>query len=164
MEENRHDIQFMPAVDDDDTPNPLNNSLYIYADCQAAMKGIFVGLTFIVATIIGIIVFFILSGSDDCEDQKTGLMVNEIYECILLSVMILTTLWVYRQISKLEVNPHPISFLDDLLLFVCIPSFFLYALINIMPVFQDIDLLPTVFTNVLMVNIPIMRMTRSSPA
>ena len=30
-------------------------------------------------------------------------------------------------------NPHPISMLDDLLLFICIPSFFLYTFFKIAP-------------------------------
>ena len=30
-------------------------------------------------------------------------------------------------------NPNPISMLDDLLLFICIPSFFLYTFFNLAP-------------------------------
>ena len=30
-------------------------------------------------------------------------------------------------------NPHPISMLDDLLLFICIPPFFLYTFLKIAP-------------------------------
>ena len=37
------------------------------------------------------------------------------------------------KIAHLEVNPHPISMLDDLLLFICIPSFFLYTFFKIAP-------------------------------
>ena len=33
-------------------------------------------------------------------------------------------------------NPHPISMLDDLLLFICIPSFFLYTIFKMGPQFS----------------------------
>ena len=34
---------------------------------------------------------------------------------------------VYWQVSRLDVNPNPISFLDDLLLIICLPAFFVYS-------------------------------------
>ena len=39
----------------------------------------------------------------------------------------------HPKIARLEVNPHPISMLDDLLLFICIPSFFLHTFFNLAP-------------------------------
>ena len=39
---------------------------------------------------------------------------------------------VYYKIAHLDINPNPISFLDDMLLFVCLPSFFLYGILNLM--------------------------------
>ena len=33
----------------------------------------------------------------------------------------------------LDVNPSPISFLDDTLLFVCLPAHFVFAFVNVMP-------------------------------
>ena len=47
------------------------------------------------------------------------------------------------QIAGLEVNPHPISMLDDLLLFLCIPSFFLYTFLKV-GVFRLEQLVPHV--------------------
>ena len=38
-----------------------------------------------------------------------------------------------RQLGRLMINAHPVSQLDDLLLFVCIPSFFLYGIFSIVP-------------------------------
>ncbi len=46
-------------------------------------------------------------------------------------------LQVYIKIAHLDINPHPINFLDDLLLFICIPSFFMYCLFSAMPVMAD---------------------------
>ena len=39
----------------------------------------------------------------------------------------------YCKIRVLDVNPSPISFLDDTLLFVCLPAHFVFAFVNVMP-------------------------------
>ena len=49
-----------------------------------------------------------------------------------LSIPIINFTLLFK-IAHLEVNPHPISMLDDLLLFICIPSFFLYTFFKIAP-------------------------------
>ena len=36
-------------------------------------------------------------------------------------------------IARLDVNPNPISFLDDLLLVICLPPAFLYGILCILP-------------------------------
>jgi hypothetical protein len=38
-----------------------------------------------------------------------------------------------RQLGRLDVNPYPISQLDDLLLFACLPSFFIYGISSLVP-------------------------------
>lgn len=38
-----------------------------------------------------------------------------------------------RQLDRLDVNPRPISQLDDLLLFACLPSFFVYGISSLVP-------------------------------
>ena len=47
--------------------------------------------------------------------------------------MIVATGLACRQLGRLDVNADPISQLDDLLLFVCIPSFFLYGIFSAVP-------------------------------
>ena len=53
----------------------------------------------------------------------------------------------------LDVNPNPISFLDDTLLFVCLPAHFVFGFVNIMPAIFDPGTAPTlqIVKNVLMV-------------
>lgn len=58
------------------------------------MKGIFFGIVFFALCIVGVIIFFILSGSDDCDSQKMGFMVNDTFESIMISIMIVVTCWV----------------------------------------------------------------------
>ena len=58
-------------------------------------------------------------------------MIATIRSATDLLVMIAATIWVYYCISKLDVNPNPISFLDDMLLLICLPSIFLYCGLNL---------------------------------
>lgn len=62
---------------------------------------------------------------------------------------------IYYKISGLEVNPNPISFLDDLLLLICIPSFFMFFSCSILPAltFEDSYQTGNLIANVLMVSI-----------
>lgn len=47
--------------------------------------------------------------------------------------MTITSIFAYRQITKLDVNKEHVSLLDDLLLFICIPAFFLNGIVAIIP-------------------------------
>ena len=62
-----------------------------------------------------------------------GLQVNAFSELILLLLMTVTVILAYRKLTQLDINQHPISLLDDLLLFICIPAFFLYAIFSVVP-------------------------------
>ena len=70
--------------------------------------------------VIGLILFFVL------EDHQSKYIGGVIEGGMLLS-MIVASFWVYFSLYKLDVNPHPISFLDDLLLLICLPAFFLFC-------------------------------------
>lgn len=50
--------------------------------------------------------------------------------------MTISAVIAYRKIMRLDVNYHPVSLLDDLLLFICIPAFFLNAIFSIVPAVQ----------------------------
>ena len=73
-----------------------------------------------IMTMIGIIVYYVID----------SIVLNDTFESIMLVGMIAATIWSYYSIAKLDINPNPISFLDDLLLLICIPSFFLYTILN----------------------------------
>lgn len=47
--------------------------------------------------------------------------------------MTAATVLAYRQLGQLDINPDPVSQLDDLLLFACLPSFFLYGVFGVVP-------------------------------
>ena len=99
-------------------------------------------MIFGILSFIGIIMFIVF---DSIE-------VNDVFETIMLAGMIGATIWSYYSIAKLDINPNPISFLDDLLLIICIPSYFLYGLLNIISGVDGDDLTSSVSTNMFMVS------------
>ena len=94
-----------------------------------------------IMTMIGIIVYYVID----------SIVLNDTFESIMLVGMIAATIWSYYSIAKLDINPNPISFLDDLLLLICIPSYFLYGLLNIISGVDGDDLESSVSTNMFMV-------------
>ena len=109
-----------------------------------------------VLTFIGLILYFILPGgydySNDPPTYNYGkIVVNDSFECVMLVAMIVASVWAYYSIYKLDINPNPISFLDDLLLIICMPSFFLYGTLNIISGVGGNYLESSVPTNIFMV-------------
>ena len=176
---------------DSGTGKPHHDAMYVYADCHSAVKGIFMGtsdiifqkhknhntyfkplsgLLILVVGMIGVIVYMSLSNSycDNIVENKLSkcegaLWANDSIESIILIIMIASSAWVYYCITQLDVNPSPISLLDDMLLFLCIPFFILYCALNLVSaamfdpevhakgyLVPEID--STIMTNVLMVS------------
>ena len=111
--EHRKSLEFLPSPRrsiDSGTGKPLNDALYIYADCHAAIKGIFFGRQFffenktsgsyflkpglgvLVLAIIGIIAYYAMAGNDDYKDS--GLITNDVIESLILGAMIPATILV----------------------------------------------------------------------
>ena len=112
-------------------PTNLRNDLIIHANCHSANRGLFAGLLVLVATVVSIIIFFLAFSND--EYVNTGILINLASECTLLILMIIAVVFAYRQLSHLSINKNAVSLLDDLLLFMCIPCFFLYGIFSIVP-------------------------------
>ncbi|TRY73189.1 hypothetical protein TCAL_00941, partial [Tigriopus californicus] len=132
--------------------NQLNDSMFVVADCHSTHTGIFVGLCYFIITLIGLILFFILIGSTDCDLVSVGITINDSVESVLLAFLIIATVWAYWRMGHLDVNPNAVSFLDDLLLVICIPSFFLYFMVSLLPIFEGSNTsYGTLLTNVFMI-------------
>uniref|UniRef100_A0A182QKW8 Otopetrin n=1 Tax=Anopheles farauti TaxID=69004 RepID=A0A182QKW8_9DIPT len=129
----------------------VKSRLVVYGDCQHASRGLFAGLILVVATIVVIILFHIASRDDDYRD--TGILLDGIFEVTVLGIMILATVAAYYQTSRLDINPHPISRLDDVLLFIAIPAFFSETLFSMIPAFENGSILNgfIVFTQIVQV-------------
>ena len=102
--------------------------------------------------------------SDDAIEVAkctNALITNDVIESTMLLSMTVASIWVYYYMTKLDVNPSPISKLDDMLLFLCIPFFLLYCIMNLVAAFgqeskKDIpDLSSNTVTNIFMVSVAI---------
>lgn len=74
-----------------------------------------------------------------------GYFLNDCTKLGLHVVMLFAAVLAYNQTVKLDINEHPISLLDDVLLFICLPAFFMEtafsmtATISILNVVKTID-------------------------
>lgn len=116
-----------------DAIDAIEDAMVISADCGSSVRGLFNGLFMLVVTIACVIVHLTWQNSCNQVLVDASLTLSYIIECIILSVMIIATIWTYINIVKLDINPHSISFLDDLLLLICIPSYFLLFAFSLAP-------------------------------
>lgn len=81
-----------------------------------------------------------------CSDfMEIGHVMNEITELCLHAVLLFSAVFAFNQMRHLDINEHPISLLDDVLLFICLPAFFietalsLYATISLVNIVRSIN-------------------------
>lgn len=111
--------------------NPERSNLSIHVDCHSANKGLFAGIAVLLASVVSTIIFFV--AVTDSNFVTIGVDVHIWTEFSILIIMTVTVLFAYWQIMTLDVNEHPISLLDDLLLVVCLPAYFFYAILSLYP-------------------------------
>lgn len=61
---------------------------------------------------------------------------NSIFELLVLVILIIVVIAAYLQTKKLDVNTHPMSKLDDVLLFIAVPAFFLETIFSMVPAIE----------------------------
>lgn len=83
--------------------------------------------------LFGILANFILQSSEEPYRQSLSFYLSDSIHTFMLFIMTLASLKLYTIISELEVNPNPVQFLDDLLLFICIPSHIVLAICTVAP-------------------------------
>ncbi|KAJ1530390.1 hypothetical protein ONE63_005299 [Megalurothrips usitatus] len=112
------------------------SNVVLHADCHSANKGLFAGLIVLVGAAISIILFLLAMA--DSEYMEVGLTVNSVTEVSLLALMTVAVIIAYCRLSKLDVVRDTSGMvLDHLLLFLCIPAFFLYAIFSIVPALEQ---------------------------
>ncbi|XP_034825559.2 proton channel OtopLc-like [Maniola hyperantus] len=126
--------------------NDYTSNVVIHADCHASNKGLFLGLVLSVAVAGLLILGFVFSSVGD-EYLELGYFLNSCTKLGLHILMLFAVVIAYNQTRKLDINEHPVSLLDDILLFICLPAFFmetvfsLIATINILNIIKSIDVL-----------------------
>lgn len=66
-----------------------------------------------------------------------GITMNNTFQVSVLGVMTLAVIAAYYQTSKMDINTHPISKLDDFLLFIAIPAFFSETIFSLVPALDN---------------------------
>ena len=102
----------------------------LFADCSSSNTGLFTGSSILVLVVV--ISIFVLVREGGCNSELT-LQIGNSLQIAILSILLIATVYTYYVIIHFDINPHPISFLDDSLLFFCLPSFFLYGFICLGP-------------------------------
>ncbi|KXJ69217.1 hypothetical protein RP20_CCG028268 [Aedes albopictus] len=69
--------------------------------------------------------------------RDTGILLDSIFELVVLAIMTFSVVLAYYQTAKLDINQHPISRMDDVLLFIAIPAFFSETLFSMIPAFEN---------------------------
>ncbi|XP_074032261.1 proton channel OtopLc isoform X1 [Leptinotarsa decemlineata] len=108
-------------------------NVVVHVDCQSSNKGLFGGFAVLVVTIVCCILFFVAVYLDKGKKTEMGLMINSSASLVILATMIFACIIGYRQITKLDLNSSHHNLLDDVLLFICIPAFFLNGIFSIIP-------------------------------
>ena len=133
-------------------PNRINQD-----STAVTCTSIISGLLMLSLGLIGTALTFILD--DACHSVSTSskackdvLWINDVIEYVMLTSMIIASIFVYKGIFKLDVNPNPISFLDNLLLLICFPAFLLFCILNVISGSQEQMLSSSVPTNILIVS------------
>ncbi|CAG2057406.1 unnamed protein product [Timema podura] len=109
----------------------VSSNMFLSADCRSSNKGFFAGMVALLIAIVNIILHFISISSDDGMIQ-VGKYINVGTVMGLLLSMMIAVVWAYFvYFRKMDVNHHPISLLDDALLFICMPAFFLYIIASL---------------------------------
>uniref|UniRef100_A0A6P7FKQ1 Proton channel OtopLc-like n=1 Tax=Diabrotica virgifera virgifera TaxID=50390 RepID=A0A6P7FKQ1_DIAVI len=138
------DLSTLPCSILSELPLPdKEGNVVIHADCHSSNKGLFGGFVVLVLTVVSSILFFIAVYDED-KDAVIGLTINLVTSIAILSVMFLACIFAYRQITKLDFNTASHNVLDIVLLFVCIPAFFLNGVFSIIPAIINKNAMSTV--------------------
>ena len=101
----------------------------LFADCTSSNGGMFAGILSVIAVTITCVVLLTM---DDC-DYDLNQNISNSMRIVVFAILIATSAYCYYIVACLEVNPHPISLLDDMLLFFCLPAFFFYGIVSMGP-------------------------------
>lgn len=107
------------------TQEVAQNNLIISADCHSANRGLFAGFVVLLASIVVMVIFYVALLDD--RYNSTGVAVYFGQEGVLMALAFAACLLAYGRVATLDVNGHPITMLDDFLLFIPIPFYFAHA-------------------------------------
>ncbi|XP_073963893.1 proton channel OtopLc-like isoform X2 [Choristoneura fumiferana] len=99
--------------------------LDIHISCRNSMGGLFSSLFVIVILIVSIIMGFVFGTMDNEYLQRIGHITTHSIELFFHGTMLFVTAVAFWKTRTLDINKHPVPWLDDALLYICVPAFFL---------------------------------------
>ena len=131
--EDHKDIELLPSNSQGSTQGLLKaedhkKNMILFADCTSSVSGLFMGVPLVVFAIVSSII--VIVNESNC-DPDFGIFLGNILKTTVLVILIFTSALAYYILSQFDVNPRPISRLNDSLLLLCIPSFFCYGFLSL---------------------------------
>ncbi|KAL4703414.1 hypothetical protein ACJJTC_011203 [Scirpophaga incertulas] len=136
--------------------NDFTSNIVIYADCHASNRGLFLGLILIVIVAGMLIIGYVFSSVGE-EYLEMGYLLNDYTMLSLHFALLLAVVIASNQVRKLDINEHPISLLDDVLLFICIPAFVLETILSLVATINIMN--PVKITNYIIMTIQVLIQT-----
>nr|XP_054930120.1 proton channel OtopLc-like [Dermacentor andersoni] len=106
-----------------------HSNLVVSADCHAANKGLFAGIFLLLTAIVSLVIGQVAFSGPDFDGVESIIFL--VQDTGLIVVSLLAVVWGYVEISKLDFNVHPITLLDDVLLYVPLPFYFVYYIMSV---------------------------------
>lgn len=107
--------------------------LITQGDIITSANGLVLGSILFGLTMVSLIIYVMLETSKSCILKETAKYLSEAVNSFILFVLVVACIRLYIIISAFEVNPNPIEFLEDILLFLCVPAFFFLSLCSAGP-------------------------------
>ena len=109
----------------------------LFADCSSSNCGMFSGVILILTVVMCAAVILTMEGGCDYSEV---ILIGNLLRIVVMCILSVASIYCYYIVACLDVNPNPISFLDDLLLFFCLPSFFMYFIVWSAPLVSEPDI------------------------
>lgn len=126
-----HHFPRRESMPDSGLPQDANyhSNLVVSADCHAANKGLFAGFFLLLTSIVLLVIAQVAFSGPNYHDIESIIFLAQ--DTVLIAVSLLAVTWGYVEISKLDFNVHPITLLDDVLLYLPLPFYFVYYIMSL---------------------------------
>ncbi|CAK1578287.1 unnamed protein product [Parnassius mnemosyne] len=134
------------------SPNEDTSSMVIHVDCQGSNRGLFMGLILIVIVIGMLVIGFVFSSVGE-KFAKVAYHLNDLTKLFMHVMMLVAAVIAYKQSLKLDINEHPVSLLDDVLLFICLPAFFMDTVFSMAATISLLNIVKTIDFAVMIIQV-----------
>ncbi|KAM3968294.1 proton channel OtopLc [Aphomia sociella] len=139
----------IPTANED---NDFTSNIVIYADCHASNRGMFLGLI-VTVVIAGMLILGFVFSSVGEDFLELGYLLNDSTKLGLHAIMLICVIFAYNQLRKLDINEHPISLLDDVLLFICLPAFILETILSMIATINILNIVKTIDAVIMIIQV-----------